>query len=150
MPTKNQAFTLPIYDGTTGRTITTTISKDGGAFASAGVVTELSGGWYNVALSATDMNADVIAIVAVAAGMIQINVVIDTESVAVDVGTVEVATGWSRDRIARKLAALAVSKTSGNTQAGGTIVFRTLDDSGNEFSATLDADGNRTAVTQGS
>lgn len=69
--------------------------------------------------------------------------------IAAAVGTHEISTGWSNDRVLRKLAALSVSKTSGNSPSGGTVVFRNLDDTGNEMSATVDANGNRTAVTQG-
>lgn len=71
-------------------------------------------------------------------------------AIATAVGDGTIATGWSRDRAMRKLASLAVAKTSGFTSGGGTTVsFRTLDDTGVEFSAVLDANGNRTAVTQG-
>jgi hypothetical protein len=65
------------------------------------------------------------------------------------VGAGEVATGWSRDRVLRKLGALAVAKTSGNAPIGGTVVFRNLGDTADEMSATVDANGNRTAVSQG-
>jgi hypothetical protein len=41
----------------TGKTLTVTLSKDGGAFAAAGgSVTEISAGWYKVALNTTDTN----------------------------------------------------------------------------------------------
>jgi hypothetical protein len=61
----------------------------------------------------------------------------------------EIASGWSNDRAMRKLTALAVAKTSGNNPAGGTTVIRNLADTADEMSATVDANGNRTAVTQG-
>ena len=61
----------------------------------------------------------------------------------------EFAAGWSNDRGMRKLTALALGKTSGNNPAGGTVVIRNLDDTANEMSATVDANGNRTAVTVG-
>ena len=66
------------------------------------------------------------------------------------VGAAEIATGWSRDRALRKITAMTASKTSGNSAGGGTVVIRTLDDTGVELSATVDSDGNRTSVTQGS
>lgn len=41
----------------TGKTLTVTLSKDGGAFAAAGAtVTEISSGWYKIALTTTDTN----------------------------------------------------------------------------------------------
>lgn len=41
--------------GKTGLTVTVTLSKDGGAFgALGGSVTEISSGWYKVALNTTD------------------------------------------------------------------------------------------------
>lgn len=47
----------PIYLGATSLGPTITISKDGGSFGGlSGSVSELSGGWYNVALDATDTN----------------------------------------------------------------------------------------------
>lgn len=43
----------------TGKTVSATISKDGGAFAaSANSVTEIGGGVYTLALTAAEMNAD--------------------------------------------------------------------------------------------
>jgi hypothetical protein len=68
---------------------------------------------------------------------------------AAAVGAHEIVSGWSNDRVMRKLAALAVSKTSGNNPSGGTVVIRNLGDTADEMSATVDANGNRTAVTQG-
>lgn len=43
--------------GLTGATVTVTLSKAGGAFAAAGgTVTEISSGWYKIALTTTDTN----------------------------------------------------------------------------------------------
>lgn len=43
--------------GATGKTVTVTISKGGGAFAAAGgAVTEISSGWYYISLTTTDTN----------------------------------------------------------------------------------------------
>ncbi len=43
--------------GATGKTVTVTISKNGGAFASpSGAVSEIANGWYQVAGNATDSN----------------------------------------------------------------------------------------------
>lgn len=46
----------------TGKTVTVQVSKDGGAFATVSdTVTEIANGWYEVDLSATEMNAEVVA-----------------------------------------------------------------------------------------
>lgn len=43
--------------GITGATVTVTLSKAGGSFAAAGgIVTEISSGWYKIALTTTDTN----------------------------------------------------------------------------------------------
>src|SRR2546430_17290735 len=43
--------------GKTGLTLTVTLSKDGAAFAAmGGSVTEISSGWYKLALNTTDTN----------------------------------------------------------------------------------------------
>jgi hypothetical protein len=62
-------FMFPMFDSSndlaTGlSTFTAEISKDGGAFASItpGTVAEVSDGWYKINLSATEMNADEIAL----------------------------------------------------------------------------------------
>lgn len=67
IPTKNSAFSFPfklvdetdLVTGETGATVTNQVSKDGAAFgAAAGTVTEIGHGWYEMAGSAADMNAD--------------------------------------------------------------------------------------------
>jgi hypothetical protein len=53
--TQSTAQNRPFFLGVTALTPTVQISKNNGAFgAAAGVVSELSGGWYNVALTAAD------------------------------------------------------------------------------------------------
>ena len=43
--------------GKTGLTVTVTLSKAGGSFGAAGdTVTEISSGWYKIALTTTDTN----------------------------------------------------------------------------------------------
>jgi len=59
----------------TGKTVTVQVSKDGGAFATVSdTVTEISGGWYEVDLSATETNADTIAFKATATSCNQRNI----------------------------------------------------------------------------
>lgn len=63
----------------TGLTVDTEVSKDGGAFANTtDTATEVSGGWYEVDLSATEMNADTIAFKATATGARQRNLLLIT------------------------------------------------------------------------
>jgi hypothetical protein len=54
---QSTSYNRPFFIGTTGLTITMTLSKNGGGFnSSSGSVTEISAGWYYVALDATDTN----------------------------------------------------------------------------------------------
>lgn len=65
----------------TGLTVTAAISKNGGAFAAvAGAVSELSGGWYYVDLTGTEMTADEVALKFTATGALQQDVKIRTQS----------------------------------------------------------------------
>lgn len=76
-------FPMELADGTpgTGLTVTAAISKDGGAFAAvAGAVSEISAGWYKVALAQAEMNADEVALKFTAAGAKQRNIKIRTQS----------------------------------------------------------------------
>ena len=64
----------------TGITVTATISKDGGAFASCtNSVSEVSGGWYKITLTATEMAANSIAIKFTGTGCAQRNIAIRTQ-----------------------------------------------------------------------
>ena len=59
------------HNPATGKTVTVTISKDGGAYASLNsgdTVTEIGNGDYEVDLNATDINAKVILFRATASG----------------------------------------------------------------------------------
>lgn len=61
----------------TGKTVTAEVSKDGGAFAAVtDPVTEVSDGYYEVDLSATEMNADTVTFIANATGCNQRNITI--------------------------------------------------------------------------
>lgn len=63
------AFYMALTAGgaATGKTVTVTISKDGGAFAApAGSITEISGGFYKINFTNTEFNADEIAFLATA------------------------------------------------------------------------------------
>jgi len=65
----------------TGLTITATISKDGGAFAScSNSATELSSGVYLIDITQTEMNADVITLKFTASGSDQRTITIKTDS----------------------------------------------------------------------
>jgi hypothetical protein len=65
----------------TGLTVSGAISRDGGAFAAlAGSITEIGSGWYKVALTQAEMNADAIALKFTATGAIQRDIAIRTQS----------------------------------------------------------------------
>lgn len=64
----------------TGVTVTATISKDGGSFASCtNSVSEISGGWYKITLTATEMTASSIAVKFTGTGCAQRNIAIRTQ-----------------------------------------------------------------------
>lgn len=64
----------------TGLTVTATISKDGGSFASCtNSVSEIANGWYKVTLTATEMSADEIILKCTATGAAQCDRLIITE-----------------------------------------------------------------------
>ncbi|MHB0913936.1 MAG: hypothetical protein ACYC2Y_10925 [Armatimonadota bacterium] len=67
---RSTAQDFPFYMGQTGLTVTVRLSKDGAALASAaGAVSELSFGWYKVALTAADTDAAALGIHASADGV---------------------------------------------------------------------------------
>lgn len=85
---KNNAqtgFPFPMYSSTTGLpmtglTVTVSISKDGGAFATAAnSPTEISNGWYKIDLDAAELNAKKIAIKVTAAGARQNDLLFTTQ-----------------------------------------------------------------------
>lgn len=54
---QNSAFNRPFYVGVTSLTLSVQLSKNGGAFGAAGgSVSEISLGWYQLALNSTDTN----------------------------------------------------------------------------------------------
>lgn len=62
-------------------TVVAQISKDGGAFTTlGGSVTEISGGWYKVDITGTEMTADEVGLKFTAVGALQLNVKIRTQS----------------------------------------------------------------------
>lgn len=67
----------------TGKTVTVQVSKDGGAFANitfgSGTATEVSNGFYKFDLSATELNADVVALKATATACNQTSATIFTQ-----------------------------------------------------------------------
>lgn len=83
---KGVELTLPFLmaldgEAATGKTVTLTISKDGGAFASStNSVTEISSGWYKIVLTAAEMNAGTVAIKASATGCDTTNMLLVTST----------------------------------------------------------------------
>jgi hypothetical protein len=79
----NFDFPMTATDGTpaTGKTVTAKIRRDGGSFtALAGSVTEVSEGWYTVAITGAEMDGDEIAFLATATGCLQTNMKIRAQS----------------------------------------------------------------------
>lgn len=65
----------------TGKTVTVQVSKDGGAFAtSTNSASEISNGWYKVVLTATEMNASLIAVKATETDCDQTNIGVTTSA----------------------------------------------------------------------
>lgn len=68
----------------TGVAVTVQVSKDGAAFAtvaaSSGIATEVSGGWYKIDLSGSEMTADEVALKMTGTGCSQLDVKIRTQS----------------------------------------------------------------------
>lgn len=135
----------------TGLSPTVTISKNGGSFASpSGTVSEVGSGWYKLAGNATDRNTlGELLIHATATGADPVDdryeiVAWDPFSANVtDPRTVEGS--LDEDEVLRILLAEAAGKSSG----GGTdtIKFRNQADNADRITATVDQDGNRTAIT---
>jgi len=135
----------------TGKTVAITISKAGGAFgnpnAGATNATEVSSGWYKVALDSTDTNTSGDLVVRGTSASCddseQIAVVTDGASV-LDVAA-GIETGVTVRQGLRIILAAAGGKADG--LAGTTVHYRDTNDTKNRITATVDADGNRTAVT---
>lgn len=184
IPIKNQAYrvTFPIFDAdgdlvTGAAGLDSEVSKDGGAFADAtSEATEIaaSSGMYYLDLSATEMNADTVAIIVKTsttgakttpivlypkeAG--DLSVTLDANSItsavlAASAGT-EIAnaildltdgieTGWTLKQVLRIMASALAGELSG--AATTTIVIRNIADTKTRITATVDSDGNRGALS---
>lgn len=182
--------------GATGKTVNVNISKNGAAFAAAaGAVTELSFGWYSIALTTTDTNtlkdlafhctatgcdptdfvdqvvaldpntatvnpgSGGIAAASFAAGAITASAIaadaIGSSQIAAT-GAQEIAdalldrtdgveTGLTFRQLCRLIGAALAGKVSG--AATSTVAFRNVGDTKTRITASVDADGNRNAVT---
>jgi hypothetical protein len=119
----------------TGKTLTVTASKDGGAFAAiGGTVTEVSSGWYKVALTTTDTNTLGTLIIRATAAACD-----DAEHAPIEVVAVDMqdAAGLGLSRIDA-----AITTLSTLTQAEAqTAVANELDAAGAELSAVPTTSG---------
>lgn len=123
----------------TGLTVTVTVSKDGGAFAaSTNSPAEIASGFYKITLTATEMGAEVVALRITATGYDDQKVILYT---------VPLIDGKDFQAALQYIAAAAAGKLSGAGTA--TEVFKGLDGSTTRLTATVDADGNRSAITYG-
>jgi hypothetical protein len=130
--------------GKTGLTLTITASKAGAAFASiTPTVTERGDGWYSLAIttSHTDTIGD-LAIHVTGAGADPTDRLFEVG----DPGPFSAVVEGSMSFV--EAVRLFLSVLTGKSSGGGTatVVFRDIGDSKNRISATVDADGNRTAV----
>lgn len=113
----------------TGKTLTVTASKDGGAFAAiGGTVTEISSGWYKVALTTTDVNTLGTLIIRATASACD-----DSEHAPIEVVAVDLqdAAGLGLSRVD---AAISTRSTLTQGQAQ-TAVANELDAAGTELTA---------------
>jgi hypothetical protein len=136
----------------TGKTVAITISKAGGAFgnpnAGATNATEVSSGWYKVTMDTTDTGTLGDLVVRGTATACddteQVIQITDDPTTLLD-RTAGVETGMTLRQALRLMSAAILGKASGMETT--TAVFRDVNDSKNRISATVDVDGNRTAVT---
>ena len=136
----------------TGKTIAITISKAGGAFANpnAGATnaTEIANGWYKVTLDATDTNTVGDLVVRGTEGTIdpaeQVCQVGSVADVVLD-RTAGVETDWTVRQALRVVLGVLAGPTTGMGTAAA--VLKNPADTKNRVSATVDADGNRSAIT---
>lgn len=134
--------------GKAGLTLTITASKNGAAFASiTPTVNDRGSGWYELLLttSHTDTFGD-LALHVTGTGA-------DPTDVRLEVGDAGAASSVWAYVVEGSIKAveairLALSVLTGKSSGGGTatVVFRDTGDSKNRISATVDANGNRTAV----
>lgn len=159
----------------TGKTVAITLSKAGGAFANpnAGATnaTEISNGLYKVALDTTDTNTlgdlvirgtaaasdDMVQIMQVVSattgGATNLDAAISSLSIPTANANADalldraagIETGLTPRQGLRLMAAALLGKASGMATTTGK--FRDTGDTKDRITATVDADGNRTAVT---
>lgn len=124
---KNTAYLLvfPLYDSTTGllktgATVTaSTSSIDGGAFgATSNSVTEISGGYYSLQLTAGEMNGQVIAVKVTATGALAMTAQITTDDVRAAITSVQADTDDIQTRIPAALVGGRMDSSIGAVAAG--------------------------------
>lgn len=140
----------------TSKTIAVTISKNGGAYGnpSAGATnaTEIASGSYYVDLSTTDTGtAGPLFVKGSVSGVDDVIAIYD---VAADANTfadalLDRSAGVETNRTLRQALRLILSVLAGKASGlgGTTATFRDTNDSKDRIVATVDADGNRSAVT---
>jgi len=133
-----------------------TLSKNGGAFAAAaGTVSEIGSGWYALAGNTTDSNTlGPLLLHAVGTGADPADVKFHVT--AIDPRTVPatalldlaagIETGLTLRQGLRLALATLAGKISGANSSTG-VIRNAVADSKDRITATVDADGNRTAVT---
>lgn len=145
----------------TGAAASCWVSIDGGAAASPINMSpsELSNGLYKQNLAACHMNGSIIGIGFTAASAVPVYFTIATipasalsaSNIADDYSDAlldranGVESGWSLRKMMRLMSSALLGKASGGGTA--TVTFRDVGDTTNRIVATVDANGNRSAVT---
>lgn len=141
-----------------GLTVSVALSKNGGAFAAAaGAVAEVSDGWYKISLTTVDTatlgdlaflctasGADPVAFVDEVVAAVGSFPTANQNADAMLDRTNGVETDWTPRQALRVILAALVGKLSG--AATEAVSIRDVGDTANRIVATVDADGNRTAV----
>lgn len=148
--TKGETYTRAFFmtdsadhlTGKTGLTVAVTLSKAGAAFAAAGgTVTELTSGWYKIALTTTDTNTSGdLAFHCTSAGADATDFMDQVGVANIDSLTLEEAL-----RIILAGAGDGVISGAGTT----TVLIKNNDASKTRETVTADGAGNRTAVVRG-
>lgn len=168
IPIKNQAYrvTFPILDAdgdlvTAAAALDSEVSKDGGTFADlTAEATEIAtaSGMYFLDLTATEMNADTVAIIVktTTTGAKTTPIVlypaetgdITVNATAMSAGVVDqiIDDVVEGSLTLRQIVRIMLAALAGKTTGGG-LNFRNNADTVNRIVATVDASNNRTAIT---
>jgi hypothetical protein len=124
-----------------------TVAKDATVMKSAGYTAPDNASITAIKAKTDHLPSDPASEASVEAAIAAIPAAPSATTIANAVGAHEPISGWTVDRILRKVGAEAASVTSGMTSGAGTTVIMDLNNVAPEITATQDANGNRTAIT---